>query len=183
MKGILYYDTKYGTTERIGRWILSEISCASVSMKHIKNCTYVDPSCDFYILGSPIYIGKPRYEIYQFILENKAQLENKVLFWFITSWAQSTVYRRECERFVDIMQYYLESAKAVLWASLPGKLVFDELTERDRSTMARLLGRIDKLSEEFQSENIVFTDKTNEKESRKFGKDIDQWLQHSGNML
>ena len=183
MRGILYYDTKYGSTENICRWIVSEITYAPVKMEKMHGKTDIDVDCDFYIIGCPIYIGRPRDGVIQFIMNHKDHMQNKVIFFFITSWAQATEFRKECERFTDLMQHYLEPARAVLWVSLPGKLVLDQLTDKERCALSRLLGKIDKLSEEFQSKKILFMDKTNEKESRDFGKKINLWLQLSGNMF
>lgn len=182
MRGILYYDTKYGTTEKISRWISAEVSVGKVEMRNIYDGV-MDMDCDFYILGCPIYIGKPRAGMYQFIAENKVHMKHAPIFLFIVSWAQSTQYHQECNRFLDLMEFYLKPAEPVLSISLPGSLVLDNLTGRDYNALTRLLGRIDKLSDEFQSKEIEFVDNTDEKESREFGKAINNWLQHSYHMF
>lgn len=178
----MYYDTKYGATEKISKWISAEISACKLEMRNIHE-GMMDTGCDFYILGCPIYIGKPRTEMYQFIAEHKLYMKDKPMFFFIVSWAQSTEYREECNRFWDLVKYYLNPIEIVLSASLPGSLVLERLTDRDYSALIRLLGRINQLSDEFQAGEMEFVDNTDEKESRKFGKAINNWLQHSYHML
>lgn len=182
MRGILYYDTKYGTTEKISKWISAEISVGKVEMRNIHD-GMIDIDCDFYILGCPIYIGKPRADMYQFIVEHKVNMIHKPVFLFIVSWAQSTQYCQECNRFLDLMKYYLEPIELALSISLPGSLVLENLTGRDYNALTRLLGRIDKLLDEVQAREMEFVDNTDEKESREFGKAINNWLQHSNHML
>lgn len=183
MRGILYYDTKYGSTLKVSKWITSEITYVSVDIEAINEKTMINTNYDFYILGCPIYIGKPREEMHQFIMNNKVNLQNKIFFLFIISWAQSTVFQKECTKFMNIMEHDLHPAKAILSISLSGKLILDELIYKDRCTILRILRRIDNLSDIFQSKEIRFMDQTNEKESKEFGKNINKWLQSSGNML
>lgn len=183
MRGILYYDTKYGTTKKIGRWIISEISICKMEMLNINNKPVLDKNCDFYVLGCPIYIGKPREEMNQFIIHNKEYMRDKPIFLFIISWAQATVHRNECNRFLELIEYSIKPAKITLSMSLPGSLILEDITYRDRNVIMRLVARIDKLSERFHSDRMEFLDNTDEKESRNFGKAINNWLQHSCNMF
>lgn len=182
MRGILYYDTKYGTTEKISKWIISEISVCKVETRNIHEST-LDTDCDFYILGCPIYIGKPRSNMYQFIVDHKMYMKSKPIFLFIVSWAQSTEYREECNRFLELVKYYLEPTTIALSTSLAGSLVLEKITDRDYNALTRLLGRIEKLSNEFCAKRIEFVDNTNEQESREYGKAINNWLRHSCHML
>lgn len=177
MKGILYYDSKYGTTETVAKWIIDEIRAAQVDSIKIENSMKVSGKEDFIILGTPIYIGKPRQCFIDFISENKKRFP-QYLYLFIVTWAGSTVYKEKTEGFLELIRYYLEPVKTAGEASLPGKLYLDKVSERDRSSMMRILHRLDLLSVEFESKNMTFTDNMSEADSRAFGRKINECLKN-----
>jgi len=187
MKGFLCFDTKYGSTEQICRWIASEIKCAQVIIQNvnlINNSNYGNyDNYDFYIIGTPIFIGKPMKSVVDFIQLNEHKFIGKPVFLFITSWAQSTKYKEECGKFINLMKFYLAPCEAILIESLPGKLLMDKITQRDRKTMERLLRRIDNMSSEFDSKKIIFNDQRSKKLSMEFGRKINEKLKYQSSLL
>ena len=181
MKGILYYDTKYGSTEQIGRWVASQIEATELCKLY--DHARIDHTKDFYILGTPIFIGKPPQRVREFILANKKAMCLKPMFLFITSWAQSTPYQDECTKFIELLEFYLSPCIPVMSKSLPGRLYMDRITPKDNLIMSKLLRRIDNMTSEFQSKTIHFNDQTNKKLSEAFGSDIHEWLKNKSNML
>lgn len=183
MKGALYYDSKYGSTEKVSRWILSEINYADVDIIKVDNNMIPTNYYDFYILGSPIFIGKPMNSIIEFIEINKDEFRKKDVFLFITSWAQSTKYCLECVKFIELLKSYLYPCIPVISKSLPGKLVMRIISTKDYKIMERLLRRIDSMSDEFNSNLIIFNDQTSEELSKQFGSEINEWIRNKSNML
>ncbi len=177
MKGLLLYSSKYGSTERVSQWIAREIACSEVLLYKIHKDMDFIQQYDFYILGTPIFIGKPAWEMTDFIRKNKLLLCAVPVFVFITSWAQATVYRQECRRFLELLQHYLEPCKPVMTVSLPGQLYMQQLSDKDRNIMQRLLRRIDGMSKTFHSDQMVFQDYTDQKQSGFFGRQIHFWLE------
>jgi menaquinone-dependent protoporphyrinogen IX oxidase len=182
-KGILYYDSKYGSTLQISQWIVEEIKSSTVTIERISGDCCRAGSAAFYILGTPIYIGKPMQSMIDFLSENKKILSNKNIFLFITSWAQSTKYYEECESFLDLIKFLLAPLSPISICSLPGKLYLDRVSSQDRKTMERILRRIDNMTAEFQSKKIIFNDQTDEKLSRKFGREINEWITNQSDFL
>ena len=182
MKGILYFDSKYGTTEKISRWIASEIK-HDIYIKLINKSERAKGYYDFYILGTPVYIGKPTENFLEFIDKNKGVFINKPLFLFINSWAESTVFKNECNNFIELIKFHLEPAVTVMDKSLPGKLIMNKISSRDRGALKRLLRRIDSKSEEFNSEKVDFNDQTDEVTSKKFGCEINEYLKNKSNIF
>ncbi len=183
MKGALYYDTRYGSTEKVSRWIISEITYADVNILKVDNNNILANYYDFYILGSPIFIGKPMESIVDFIQSNRDEFTKKDVFLFITSWAQSTKYCSECEKFLELLKFHLFPCIPAISRSLPGKLIMDKIDKKDYRIMERLLRRIDSISDDFNSKSIIFNDQTSKKQSKEFGREINEWIRNKSNML
>ena len=181
MKGVLYYDSKYGSTEQISHWIIKPLKFTKI--QKISYGLKISQDGDFYILGTPVFIGKPMQNMVDFILMNKDGMINKPVFLFITSWAQSTKYKHECDKFIDLLKFHLSPILPVLAKSLPGRLYIDKLTPKDRSVMERLLRRIDDRSKEFDSQTILFNDQTNQKQCEEFGQEIHECLKYKSDMF
>jgi len=175
VKGLLYYSSKYGTTRRIGQWICSAVSCAEVTATHIGN-DIKNHQADFYIVGIPIYVGKPISNIIDSLQSMHYHTGDKPLFLYIVSWAQSTPFYAECDKFIELAHWYLRPCRPVLSRSLPGWLELAALDPDDRRVMKRLLRRLDTISDEFDSDSIVFADQSDERLSKQFGCDINEWL-------
>lgn len=176
MRGALFFSSRYGSTERVSQWIVRRITCAETYLYQIDSDSVPIQPFDFYILGTPIFVGKPAPQMTRFIHNNKKLLCGAPVFLFITSWAAATVYKRECLKFLDLLNHYLYPCKPVFEKSLPGKLCMQTISARDRRLMQRLLRRIDNMSDEFQSEKIRFQDCTDQAQSENFGREIDLWL-------
>lgn len=176
MKGIFYFDTKYGSTLKVGEWVISSINCADIDKQQVKNGLNADNSYDFYLFGFPIFVGKPSYTMIQFIKENKLYLVNKPIFVFFCSWAQATIYKDACKEFADLIQTYFLPCKPILIQSLPGTLYMNKITEKDQNILKRLLRRLSKMSAQFEGEKIDFNDQTNLVESKKMGLNVNEWL-------
>ena len=174
MNGVLYYDTKYGSTTQISEWIADKVD--NVEIRWITENPVIEQKYDYFILGTPIFIGKPTINFINFINKNKKIILYKPLFLFITSWAQSTKYKDECKNFIALIKSYLSPCVPAIARSLPGRLYMDEITQKDRNIMGKLLRRIDNLSEEFDSKTIEFNDKTSKEQSQRFGCDINEWF-------
>lgn len=181
MKGILYYDSKYGSTKQVCQWIVSEINIGQITINHIKE--RMKHNVDYYIIGTPIFIGKPMASVIDFCHANKYYFKDKPLFLFITSWAESTIYRDECKKFLDMLKFHFKGHHLILVESLPGKLVMDKITSQDRKIMERLLRRLDNMSMEFQSKSILFSDQRSEKLSRNFGRRINEVLRDKSHLF
>lgn len=174
MKGTLYYATKYNATKIVSQWIASELTDANLQVKEIVSGETAEQDSDFYILGSPIYIGKPLGEFTGFLLNNKMHFTNKPIFLFITSWAQTTKYRQACNDFLELSESLLAPGAILMKRSLPGRVLFHQISKKDQKALERLLARLDTMSDEFSASEIVFRDQLDEKECRQFGKDINE---------
>lgn len=181
MKGILCYDSRYGSTIKVCQWIISEIKYGEISMQNVN--TLKDHHADYYIIGTPIFIGKPMNSVVDFIKNNKNDFTGKPIFLFIMSWAESTVYRDECKKFIEVLKFHLSPCSPVLAESLPGKLVMDKITPRDRKIMGRLLRRVDNMSDEFQSETIIFNDQRSKLLSQEYGRKINEFIKSRDGVL
>jgi len=181
MNGILYYDSKYGSTEQIGRWIISSLQ--NTRIQKMSDGLKINGNSDFYILGTPIFIGKPMQSVLDFIALNKKALSGKPVFLFVTSWAQSTQYKNECKKFIDLLEAHLSPVVPAMARSLPGRLFMDKIAEKDRRIMERLLRRIDERSDEFDSKEVCFNDQTSQKQSEEYGSEIYEWLESKGDLL
>lgn len=175
MRGVIYFDSKYGTTETIAHWIQDEITNAQIDMIQIDENLMVDNSYHIIILGTPIYIGKPRQEFINFVMRNKYRFPDKVCL-FIVTWASSTIYKEKTKNFIELIEFYMQPTVFALTVSLPGKLYLDKVSPRDKESMRRILHRLDLLSDEFESKNIDFNNQMNEGKSRQFGKQINEWI-------
>ncbi len=176
MSGTLYYDTRYNSTKEVCHWIVAGIPHKAVAVHRIGEMQPGENEDEFIIIGSPIYVGKPLDSVSEFIRSKKDRWLHKPVFVFVTSWAEATVYRRECNRFLDLIISQLSPIEPVLSRSLPGKLLLEQTTQRDQNVMRRLLRRINAMSEQFHEEAAQFTDMRNQEECRQFGKDIETAL-------
>jgi len=175
MRGILYYDTKYGSTALIAQWIQEEIKRGIVDIVKIDEYLEIDENYDFIILGTPIFIGKPTQCFINFVKNNKDRFGNNI-FLFIISWASATIYSEKSKEFIELIEFYLQPHIPLLTASLPGKLYLNNVSKRDSKSMKRILRRLDHLSDEFYSKDIIFNNQMDEQRSREFGRKINDWI-------
>lgn len=57
MKGIIIYQSNYGSTEQYARWISEETGFETIEMKKVKSRELA--ASDTVIIGSPIFAGRP----------------------------------------------------------------------------------------------------------------------------
>lgn len=181
MKGALYYGTKYGATRKISQRIA--LFAGDVTLYRIDRMLSVENDVDFYIVGTPIYNGKPVSGVSEFIEENRHALCQKPLFLFITSWAQSTVYQNQCERFLSLLRAMLAPCVPALERSLPGRLVWDEIEARDQNVMGRIVRRIRQMSPTFDDGAASFRDVIDWDLCASFGKEIRDWIADQGHLV
>ncbi len=174
MNGCLLFATKYGSTERVSHWIAEGIRKHQTEVRRITQP--VPPDVNFMILGSPIFIGKPMEDLYDFIENHKDELFKIPFFLFITSWAQSTRYSNACQEFLNMILNRISPSVPILTRSLSGKLILEELRNRDRKALKRLLHRVDARQPDFRSENIQWGDRRSQAECNLFGEDISRCL-------
>ena len=174
MKGTILYATRYGSTLEVCQWIRQGMTRHEARVCPVS--TWREDEAEFFILGSPIFVGKPHPDMINFLNAAGSILHGRPTAVFITSWAESTPYRSSCRDFLDLMRYYLAPCVPFAEASLPGRLLMEEISPRDRRTMQRLLRRIDRLSPDFHSENIAWQDVRSAQRCREFGRQVDRLL-------
>lgn len=174
MKGTIVYASKYGSTEKVCRWIHEGIRNHTAEIRRVTQP--ITEQKEFIVLGTPIFIGKPAEEFLEFIDLYRHELCRVPTFLFITSWAQSTRYSDACRGFLDFILSRMKPCSPVLTRSLSGKLIVNELKARDRNIMQRLLRRIDAQQPDFHSESIQWSDRRSRLQCNRFGEEIDQCL-------
>ncbi|HBB28975.1 MAG TPA: hypothetical protein DC000_06970 [Clostridiales bacterium] len=170
MKALICYDTKYGSTNEICKYIKSGIKMDT----DIKKVCEVDSlDYDIIIIGSPIFIGKPMRSIENFIINNKEKLRDKKIAVFVTCWAMATKYGDASKEFLNQIKKNLPPSDLICEKALPGKLLLDKISEKDKLIMGRLLRRIDAMSGEFDSKKIVWRDARDRRTAEDFGSEIE----------
>jgi menaquinone-dependent protoporphyrinogen IX oxidase len=143
----------------------------NVDIKNIPEVNSFD--YDLIIIGSPIFIGKPMKSVGDFIIANYEKLRHKKIAVFITCWAMATEYGASSGEFLEQLKKYLPPCCLICERALPGKLLLDKVSDRDRETMKRLLRRLDAMSEEFDSQKIAWRDARDRKTAEEFGIEIE----------
>ena len=80
---LLIYESKYGATEKIVKYLAPVLGPANYCTTSQFNDSYRD--FDFIVIGSPVYSGKLDPEIYNFIENNREWLNDKPLALFSVS--------------------------------------------------------------------------------------------------
>ena len=170
MNALICYDTKYGSTIDICYYIGSGMRM-DVDIKNI--CDIESFDYDLFIIGSPIFIGKPMKSVEDFIAANYENLRNKKIAIFVTCWAMATEYGASSIEFIEQLKKYLPPCNLICERALPGKLLLDKVSERDQQTMKRLLRRLDSMIGEFDSQQIAWRDARDKQVAMEFGKEIE----------
>lgn len=79
MKGIIIYNTKYGSTRQYAEWLSDELSFPVNRNKDIVPGSLFP--YEVVIVGSPVYMGKLRLR--KWLADNSAELQRKKVFLFI----------------------------------------------------------------------------------------------------
>ena len=173
MRGVILYATRYGSTKTVCQWIRQGMTRHEAEIHPVKGWA---EETDFFILGCPIFVGKPHGDMLDFLQTSRSLLAGRPVAVFITSWAESTPYRASCADFLSLLRFYLAPCSPIAEASLPGRLVMEEISPGDRRTMRRLLRRVDALSADFHSEAIVWKDARDRERCMDFGRRLDAIL-------
>lgn len=180
MNALICYDTKYGSTTETCYYISSGMKM-NVDIKNICEVNLFD--YDLIIIGSPIFIGKPMKSVGDFIIANYEKLRDKKIAVFVTCWAMATQYGTSSSEFLEQLKKHLPPCRLICERALPGKLLLDKISERDRETMKRLLRRLDAMSEEFDSQKIAWRDAMDRKTAEDFGVEIENHFQKTLNIF
>lgn len=180
MNAIICYDTKYGSTTETCYYISSGMKM-NVDVKNISEVNLFN--YDLIVIGSPIFIGKPMKSVGDFIIANYEKLKDKKIAVFVTCWAMATQYGKSSGEFLEQLKKHLPPCRLICERALPGKLLLDKISERDRETMKRLLRRLDAMSEEFNSQKIAWRDARDRKTAEDFGRKIENSFQKTLNIF
>lgn len=116
MKGIIIYSTKYGSTEKAVKMLLSKLPAGFAAADLSKGKVPELSQYDTVILGGPIYAGKTLKEVSNFMEQNIEVLKKKRLGLFLCAGEEN-----------------LEKRKEMLAAVFPGEL-------HDRAAAKEVLG-------------------------------------------
>lgn len=125
MKGIIIYQGKYGATRQYAEWLAEELN-----MPIRGALKSVDPnlSCDFFVIGSSVYIGK--LQVSKWLKTNEAILKGKKIFFFPVA-ATPPAHKEKLEAYIrfgvpdtiwDQCEFYF----------LHGRMIFNKLSWKDR---------------------------------------------------
>lgn len=99
MKGLVVFDTKYGSTEKVAKWICGGIS-DTVDLKRPNEVESLE--YDLLVVGSPIYGGKPLKSVADFLEENKNRLaKRRVALFLVCGDHPYPKYARRVRRFLQ----------------------------------------------------------------------------------
>ncbi len=169
MKGLICYDSKYGSTELVCQSIKRGMGIAT-DIKNVKDVK--DFNYNIIVIGSPIFIGKPMQSITDFIISNREYLNGKNIALFVTCWAAATRYVAASDEFIEMIKKDLPQCFLLCSKALPGKLLMDEITERDKKALGRIIRRISGMSDEFGCEDTAWRDARDTEYTEDFGKEI-----------
>ncbi|MFZ5351488.1 MAG: flavodoxin domain-containing protein [Bacillota bacterium] len=171
LKGLICYDSKYGSTETVCTAVRSGITL-DVDIKNIKDVKDLD--YDFIVIASPIFIGKPMQSIEVFIKDNYSKLFKKNIAVMVTCWAASTKYRDASADFIRQIVKDLPECNLIASKALPGKLILDQISERDKNTLLRIVNRISKMAGNFGGEDTSWNDVRDDQAAKAFGEEIEK---------
>lgn len=128
MKGIVIYQSNYGSTEQYARWIGEETGFAVVEMKKMKKNQIAD--ADTIVIGAPIFAGKPQN--FKWIMKNWPLFSGRKTALFTTSGAPGNdpLLRRNFETF-----FPEEIRRELAYFPLGGRMKFSELSGMHRFFM------------------------------------------------
>jgi menaquinone-dependent protoporphyrinogen IX oxidase len=175
MNGGILYQSKYGSTLQYAEWLskqlhlpildIEKVSVESVTLR------------DFFIIGSPIYMGK--LMIAGWLLKHQKMLRNKNLFLFIVCATPST-------NTVKLAQISRESIPASLSGNttvyfLPGRIAREKLTWLDRMVM-KLAAQVEK-DPELKKNMLEGCDHVDEKNLDELINDVRVFMSHQKSTL
>jgi len=151
---LLVYDTKYGSTEVLARWISEEMKDIE-----IKKCSEVESINDYslIIIGSPDYDDKPLQGISEFMQKFSRDLkQKKIAIFVVCNDIEETNYQGKeiGGKFnLDILKRKLPNENIVLEEVLGGVFNPKILDEQDQERIVKFFNEIGK---PLKKEDLVF---------------------------
>ncbi len=169
---LITYDTRYGSTKTVARWIAE----GAASIGHIdvvvQNVAEADPrGFDFIVIGSPIYEEHPVPSVVNFLAANSDHLNDKDIALFVVCVDYGAMPKEELEhRYVaDLQAHAAGRVRAI--EVFGGYLDVDKLSDTDR-----------KLTEDFaklMGVPITQVNKLDKQSARKFGAQVAHFLERA----
>jgi menaquinone-dependent protoporphyrinogen oxidase len=167
---LITYDTRYGSTKTVARWIAE----GAVNKGHVdvvvRNVSEADPrGFDVIVIGSPIYEEHPLPSVVNFLAANRNQLNDKDVALFVVCVDYGAVPKEELvHRYVADLQARVEGRVRAIEV-FGGYLDVDKLSDTDRKLIkdfAKLMGV-----------PITQVNKLDEQSARKFGAHVAHLLE------
>ncbi|MEN6292856.1 MAG: flavodoxin domain-containing protein [Methanobacterium sp.] len=123
---LLIYESKYGATEKIVKYLTPILGPAYYCTTDQFNDSHKD--FDFFVIGSPVYSGKLDPEIYNFIENNKEWLNDKPLALFSVSLSPE-------DGMNNLDELSQELPNTLSKKAMGGTLKLDALSEEDSNAL------------------------------------------------
>lgn len=146
MKTLIAYDTRYGTTATIAKWLCEAIGgdCDISNVADVSSFDY-----DLIVIGSPIYTDAPLASVTQFLQEHRNTLtEKKVALFFV----YDQLLTLKSEKYVEELREYAPPGFLAV-GIFGGYLDINTLNEHDRRTMEDFFERLGKRYEVLDNRN------------------------------
>ena len=170
MRTLICYDTKYGSTPEICRAIRAGLKM-DTDIQNVRDVYTL--KYDLILIGSPIFIGKPMESVENFISRNYMLLHSRTIATFVTCWATATQYSAFSKAFLEQLAKHLPPCRLIAQKALPGKLLPDAVSSRDKQILSRLLRRLDTMADDFESSDIPWRDARDYATAEAFGREIE----------
>ncbi|MFZ0925447.1 MAG: flavodoxin domain-containing protein [Halobacteriota archaeon] len=167
---LIIYDTRYGSTKTIARWIAEGAASKGHVDVAVQNVAEADPrGFDLIVIGSPIYEEHPLPSVLNFLAANSDHLNDKDVALFVVCvdyWAvpkEELVYRYVA----DLQERATGRVRAI--EVFGGYLDVNKLSDTDRKLIkdfARLMGV-----------PITKVNKLDKQSARKFGAEVAHFLE------
>lgn len=160
----LIYGTRYGATEDTAHWIAKGIG-SRIEVINIESLDFEMgiTKYDRFIIGSGIWIDGAHKRLMELLSTHKEQIQSKIIASFIVcgTTGEDEAGRKRIEGYFEKFLKPLDT-KPALQAHFGGRMIIDELTEKDRKLLDNFYRNI--LKKEF-----VSWDRTKPAEAEKFG--------------
>ena len=146
MKTLIAYDTRYGTTTQIARWLCEGIAtdCDIANVKDVASLEY-----DLIIIGSPIYTDEPLSSVTHFLHDHRDALSHKNVALFFV---YDQLLTMKNETYVEELRQH--APPGVLAVGIfGGYFDLQALNEHDRRTMEDFFERLGKRYEVLDNRN------------------------------
>lgn len=170
MRALICYDTKYGSTPEICRAIRAGINM-DTDIRNVRDVYTLE--YDLILIGSPVFIGKPMKSVTDFISQSYMLLHSRSIAIFVTCWAAATKYGASSEAFLEQFAKHLPPCRLIAQKALPGKLLPNAVSSRDKQILNRLLRRLDTMADDFESSDIPWRDARDYAAAKVFGREAE----------